>query len=619
MKLNKLSLSLAITLALGSTFGMAHAETTAAHAKAEVSNVATKTDTAAKTDVKRVDTSVKNDAKRIDTSVKNDAKRVDTSVKNDAKRVDTSVKNDAKRVDTSVKNDAKRVDTSVKHDVKHDAKHGTTVVKHDAKHADVSAKSDAKRVDTSVKNDAKRVDTSVKNDAKRVDTSVKNDVKEDAAKVEGKKAVKAKENLPAGVYPDTKDNWARDAIQAMTQAGYLSGYADNTFKPSAQITREQAAAIYGKVLQHNLNEQELADIVTKESSTSYSDVEADRWSSSAIKLVSAAGVMEGTSKTAFTPSKTMDREQFVASAASLAKKLNLSTPVKAEKVTFKDEASISSAYLADIQYMAQRGIVASGATENFNPKQPVTRAQAATILNRMLNGAGLATQKHTTTEAKAETAVKEDVKKADTAAEKDASKVSKDAKKDVAKADKAVKADAKKVEKDVKGNKNAAVAQKTEPTRTVRPVRRSTLKALDQKQQAALEDKVFNELNKTYKTEDAFQDYGVMYWRDNQLHVALKTDSDISTVKANLAARGDSTVNNYVVVEPSQYSQTEYDAIDANFRNYYNKNEKAGTILATFPDVENNQLYAVVTTASKETQQGMSKLFGSKVKMTVKR
>lgn len=571
MKLNKLSLSLAITLALGSTFSMAHAETTATHIKSEVSNVATRAEVSAKADEHRVDTSVKNDAKRIDTFVKNDAK------------------------------------------------HGSTVVKRDAKHADASAKNAAKRADTSVKNDTKRVDTSVKNDVKRIDTSVKNDVKEDAAKVEGKKVVKTKENLPTGVYPDTKDNWARDAIQAMTQAGYLSGYADNTFKPSAQITREQAAAIYGKVLQHNLNEQELAEIATKESSTSYSDVEADRWSSSAIKLVSAAGVMDGTSKTAFTPSKTMDREQFVASAASLAKKLNLSTPVKAEKVTFKDEASISSAYLADIQYMAQRGIVASGATENFNPKQPVTRAQAATILNRMLNGAGLATPKHTTTEAKAETAVKEDAKKADTALEKDTSKVSKDAKKDVAKADKAVKSDAKKVEKDLKGNKDAAVAEKAEPTRAVRPVRRSTLKALDQKQQAALEDKVFSELNKTYKTEDAFQNYGVMYWRDNQLHVALKTDSDISTVKANLANRGDSTVNNYVVVESSQYSQAEYDAIDTNFRNYYNKNEKAGTILATFPDVENNQLYAVVSTASKETQQGISKLFGSKVKMTVKR
>ena len=525
MKLNKLSLSLAITLALGSTFGMAHAETTAAHTKAKTTTV---TNTQAKATPAKATT------------------------------------------------------------------------------AKTTAKADTKA-------------TEAKPATAEKATEAKAEAKPAAKTTEAKTTTKAKETLPAGVYTDTKDNWARDAIQAMSQAGYLSGYSDNTFKPSAQITREQAAAIYGKVLQHNLNEQELADIVTKESATSYSDVEADRWSNSAIKLVSAAGVMQGTSKTAFTPSKTMNREEFVASAASLAKKLNITTPVKTEKIRFKDEDSISLDYVADINYMAERGIVASGTTENFNPKQPVTRAQAATILNRMLNGAGLATPKHTATEAKAETAVKEDVKKADTAAEKDASKVSKDAKKDVAKADKAVKADAKKVEKDVKGNKNAAVAQKTEPTRTVRPVRRSTLKALDQKQQSSLEDKVFVELNKTYKTPEAFQDYGVMYWRDNQLHVALKSDSDISTVKANLASRGDSTVNNYVVVEPSQYSQTEYDAIDANFRNYYSKNEKAGTILATFPDVENNQLYAVVSTASKDTQQGISKLFGSKVKMTVKR
>ena len=562
MKLNKLSLSLAITLALGSTFGMAHAETTAAYTKAK-----------AKT---------------------------------------TTVTNTQAKATPAKATTAK---TTVKADTKVETKATT-------------AKTETKATEAKPATAEKATET-------------KAEAKPTAKATEAKTTTKAKEALPAGVYTDTKDNWARDAIQAMSQAGYLSGYSDNTFKPSAQITREQAAAIYGKVLQHNLNEQELADIVTKESATSYSDVEADRWSNSAIKLVSAAGVMSGTSKTAFTPSKTMNREEFVASAASLAKKLNITTPVKTEKIRFKDEDSISLDYVADINYMAERGIVASGTTENFNPKQPVTRAQAATILNRMLNGAGLATPKHAAPEAKAETAVKEDAKKVEKAVEKDASKVSKDAKKDVAKldkdakkdaakadkaikedakkAEKAAKADAKKVEKDVKHNKSEAVAQKTEPTRTVRPVRRSTLKALDQKQQSSLEDKVFVELNKTYKTPEAFQDYGVMYWRDNQLHVALKSDSDISTVKANLASRGDSTVNNYVVVEPSQYSQTEYDAIDANFRNYYSKNEKAGTILATFPDVENNQLYAVVSTASKDTQQGISKLFGSKVKMTVKR
>lgn len=569
MKLNKLSLSLAITLALGSTFGMAHAETTAAHTKVKTTTV---TNTQAKATPAKATTA-------------------------------------------------------------------KTTAKADSKVETKSTTAKAESKPTTAKTETKATEAKPATAEKATET--KAEAKPASKTTEAKTTTKAKETLPAGVYTDTKDNWARDAIQAMSQAGYLSGYSDNTFKPSAQITREQAAAIYGKVLQHNLNEQELADIVTKESATSYSDVEADRWSNSAIKLVSAAGVMQGTSKTAFTPSKTMNREEFVASAASLAKKLNITTPVKTEKVTFKDEDSISLDYVADINYMAERGIVASGATENFNPKQPVTRAQAATILNRMLNGAGLATPKHAAPEAKAETAVKEDAKKVEKAVEKDASKVSKDAKKDVAKVDKdakkdaakadkavkedakkaekAAKADAKKVEKDVKHNKNEAVAQKTEPTRTVRPVRRSTLKALDQKQQSLLEDKVFVELNKTYKTPEAFQDYGVMYWRDNQLHVALKTDSDISTVKANLASRGDSTVNNYVVVEPSQYSQTEYDAIDANFRNYYSKNEKAGTILATFPDVENNQLYAVVSTASKDTQQGISKLFGSKVKMTVKR
>lgn len=145
------------------------------------------------------------------------------------------------------------------------------------------------------------------------------------------------------------------------------------------------------------------------------------------------------------------------------------------------------------------------------------------------------------------------------------------------------------------------------------------LSPLDQKQQETLENNVFTQLNKTYKTPEAFQDYGVMYWRDNQLHVALKSNSDLDTVKANLASQGNATINNYVVVEPSQYSQTEYDVIESNFRSYYSKNEKGGNIIAVFPDVENNQLYAVVSTASKETQQGISKVFGSKVKMTVKR
>lgn len=542
MKLNKLSLSLAITLALGSTFGMAHAETTTTTKTPVVTNAkaSAHTTTAAKTTAKT------------------------THAKTTAAK--TTPAATAKSTTTTDKT--------------------TTTAK-------ATQKSEA--------------------------------------------PAKAKETLPAGVYPDTKDNWARDAIQAMTEAGYLSGYADNTFRPGKSITREQAAAIYGKVLQHNMNEQELADLVTKENGVSYSDVESDRWSNTAIKLVGAAGVMEGTTKSTFAPAKAMDREEFVASAANLVKKIKPDAPVKSEKVTFKDSASISKAYVADIEYMAQRGYVASGATTAFNPTQPVTRAQAATILNRILNGetAPTTTSKATaikedakqdaekvenktkTVEKEVAKDVKADAKKVDTAAKADAKKADAAVKSDAKKVD----ADAKKVEKEAKAKKSDKVSEsKAEQSpRIVRPVRRSTLKPLDQKQQETLENNVFTQLNKTYKTPEAFQDYGVMYWRDNQLHVALKSNSDLDTIKANLASQGNATINNYVVVEPSQYSQTEYDVIESNFRNYYSKNEKVGNIIAVFPDVENNQLYAVVSTASKETQQGISKVFGSKVKMTVKR
>lgn len=494
MKLNKLSLSFAITLALGSTFGL----TNYAHAATvnSAQNTSVTTEKVATTQSKAISTQAKTAA---------------TQIKTDTKATTLEETIDSKT--TNAEKSTVNTDTKV-----------------------AATKTPIKTVE--------------------------------------------KEVLPEGIYSDTKDNWARDAIQAMTKAGYVSGYSDNTFRPSQIITREQAAIMYGKVLQYNMNEQELADIVTKETSVTYKDVPSDYWSNSAIKLVSAAGVMNGTTTTTFTPAKTMNREEFVASAANVVKKIKGDAPVKFETVAFQDETTISKTYVDDIKYMAQRGYIASGETTDFNPKQSVTRAQAATILNRILNNASAPAPTKATT-------AKEDVQKNVTSA---------------------------------KSDKTVETKTEPKPTRVVRPVRRTTtLKALSQKQQESLENNVFTELNKTYKTPEAFQDYGVMYWRDNQLHVALKNSDDISSVKANLANRGNTTIDNYVVVEPSRYSQSEYDAIEVNFRNYYSKNEKAGNIITVFPDVENNQLYAVVSTASRETQQGMSRAFGSKVKMVVKR
>ncbi|WP_273419490.1 S-layer homology domain-containing protein [Veillonella caviae] len=552
MKLNKLSLSFAITLALGSTFGL----TTYAHA-ATVNNVQNTSTT----------------AKKIITT--------------QSKSISTPAKTTATQIET---------DTT------------TSTIEEVVNNKTTTAEKSAVITDTK--------------------STAKADTKVATTKTPTK--VVPKEVLPEGVYSDTKDNWARDAIQAMTKAGYVSGYSDDTFRPSQVITREQAAMIYGKVLQYNMNEQELAHIITKETGITYTDVPSDHWSNSAIKLVSAAGVMNGTTPSTFTPTNTMNREEFVAAAANVVKKINHDAPVKFETVAFQDESTISKTYVDDIKYMAQRGYIASGETTDFNPKQAVTRAQAATILNRIIgNAKAPIPTKVTATKDESQGIVPKT-----TTAEEDNTRININAKQDTKKAETTtkdnansstttVKDDTPKIQKDVtptKSDKTVDTKTEPKPTRVVRPVRRTTtLKALSQKQQESLENNVFTELNKTYKTPEAFQDYGVMYWRDNQLHVALKNSDDISSVKANLANRGNATIDNYVVVEPSRYSQSEYDAIEINFRNYYSKNEKAGNIITVFPDVENNQLYAVVSTASRETQQGMSRAFGSKVKMVVKR
>ena len=145
----------------------------------------------------------------------------------------------------------------------------------------------------------------------------------------------------------------------------------------------------------------------------------------------------------------------------------------------------------------------------------MTRAQAATILNRILNG------ETAPTTSKA-TAIKEDAKQDAEKVENktktvekevakdvkaDAKKVDTDAKADAKKVDAAVKSDAKKLMLMRKDRKEAKAKNLTKVSeskaeqspRIVRPVRRSTLKPLDQKQQETLENNVFTQLNKTYK------------------------------------------------------------------------------------------------------------------------
>lgn len=49
-------------------------------------------------------------------------------------------------------------------------------------------------------------------------------------------------------FADTAGHWAEDAIKAAQRAGYLNGYADDTFKPGQTLTRAEAVTVINRVL-----------------------------------------------------------------------------------------------------------------------------------------------------------------------------------------------------------------------------------------------------------------------------------------------------------------------------------------------------------------------------------
>ncbi|HJV47513.1 MAG TPA: S-layer homology domain-containing protein, partial [Bacillota bacterium] len=49
-------------------------------------------------------------------------------------------------------------------------------------------------------------------------------------------------------FTDIQGHWAQNTIEAIKEAGWMSGYADGTFKPDQFITRAEAAAILNRVL-----------------------------------------------------------------------------------------------------------------------------------------------------------------------------------------------------------------------------------------------------------------------------------------------------------------------------------------------------------------------------------
>ena len=151
---------------------------------------------------------------------------------------------------------------------------------------------------------------------------------------------------------------------------YIVGYPDKTVRPQNGITRAEVATIFFRLL----TDETRAANSTK--SNSYSDAAAGAWYNHAVSTLSAMGIVKGDSYGKFNPDAPITRAEFAAIAARFDDKANTTT------ADFSDIASHWAKN--EISAASNNGWITGYPDGTFRPDNKITRAEAMTLVNRVL-------------------------------------------------------------------------------------------------------------------------------------------------------------------------------------------------------------------------------------------
>lgn len=151
---------------------------------------------------------------------------------------------------------------------------------------------------------------------------------------------------------------------------YMVGNEKGEFCPNASVTRAEVAQVFYRLLK----DQNVT--VTK----SFDDVKSDAWYATAVNTLASLGIVDGTGAASFEPNRAITRAEFTAICTRFAKAADGS-------VSFTDVSKDFWAY-SNIATAVQYGWVVGDGTGRFNPNANITRAEAAAIVNRMMERFG---------------------------------------------------------------------------------------------------------------------------------------------------------------------------------------------------------------------------------------
>ena len=160
-------------------------------------------------------------------------------------------------------------------------------------------------------------------------------------------------------YLNTEDHFA-----------YIVGYSDGTVRPNSSITRAEVATIFFRLLNDDVRDKNLTR------SNLFSDVSRGDWYNTAISTMAVLGILDGYSDGTFRPNEPITRAEFAAIAARFDENAASGSASFSDLSGHWAASEISKAY--------QNGWVTGYSDGTFRPDRSITRAEAVTLINRVL-------------------------------------------------------------------------------------------------------------------------------------------------------------------------------------------------------------------------------------------
>ena len=188
-----------------------------------------------------------------------------------------------------------------------------------------------------------------------------------------------KEVAKPAAFADLAGHWAEKVVLELAGKGLVYGYPDGTFKPDNEITRAEVTAVLARALK-------LAP--GKEEDLKFADgAVVPAWAKGAVAAAAVEGLVKGypqpDGSVTFEPHRPVSRGEVVALAIRvLERKAGLVIPARLE---FNDAGAIPDWARASVGAAVASGIVVGYPDGTFQPERPVTRAEAAAVVYRLLN------------------------------------------------------------------------------------------------------------------------------------------------------------------------------------------------------------------------------------------